>query len=172
MIDNKTLRPFLSSTEYATNVENFFFPKCKVISLKKNKLTEEEVAPISLKFAQLPTIPYESDDRRQWYCCRKCFHNMPLCPSYADPTTGNADMPPALNALQTAAAKRAVSLCSIYSPTFRKRNPDQHQWRHIRGGVTISHKTDRHYYGMFGYFTTRTPSDYDLTSTQRTIKNF
>ena len=96
---------------------------------------------------------------------------MPLRPPYANPAMGNADMPPALKALPTTAANRAVSLCSIYSSTFRKRNPYQHQWHHIWGGVTISHKTDRHYYVMFGYFTIRSSSDYNLTSTQRMIKN-
>ena len=89
------------------------FSKVQGHFLKKNKENEDENAPIALKFAYLPDIPYESADQQQWYCCRKCFHNMPLCPSYTDPTTGNADTPSALKALPTAAVKRAISLCSI-----------------------------------------------------------
>ena len=147
------------------------FSKVRGHFFQRYKDNMDEIAPIAFKFAQLPDIPYKSADRWQWYCCPKCFHNMPLCPSYADPAMGNPDMPSALQALPTAAAKRAISLCSIYSSTFRKCNPYQHQWCHIRGGVTISHKMHRHYYKMFGYFMTRTPSDYDLTSTQCTIKN-
>ena len=147
------------------------FSKVRVHFFKRNKDNIDQIAPIALKFTQLPDIPYETADRRQWYCYRKCFHNMPLCPSYADPAMDNTDMPPALKALPTTAAKRVGFLCSIYSSTFRKHNPYQHQWRHIQVGVTVSHKTDRHYYGMFGYFTTRSPSNYNLTSTQCTIKN-
>ena len=97
------------------------FSKVRGHLFKRNKDNMDEIAPIAFKFAQLHDIPYESAEQRQWYCCCKCFHNMPLCPSYADPMTGNANMPSALQALPAAAAKRAVLLCSIYSSTFRKR---------------------------------------------------
>ena len=174
MNNNKKLRACPYSMEYVTNADNSYSPKCKVISsVNANKLPTKS-PPSHLSSRRCPTYRINTPEREkdpQWYCCRRCFHDMSECPSYADPATGNADMPFVLSALPTTAAKRAVSLCSIYSSTFRHRNPYRHQWRHIRGGVLVSHKSDRHYYGMFGYFTTQTPTDYDLTYTQRTIKN-
>ena len=147
------------------------FSKVKGHFYKKNK-NQDQIAPITQKFTTLPDIPHETPDKKQWYCCRRCFDDKPECPSYAEPATGCADMPTELAALPTAIARRAISLCSIFTSTFRKRDAHRHQWRHIRGGVNIWHKSNRHYYGMFGYFTTRATPDHNLTPVQRTIKKF
>ena len=135
----------------------------------KLKLPDEQIAPITCMYTSLPNIPYECDNGKSWKCCYRCHNGAQPCPLIGNPNTNIVDQPSEIMSLKTAAQKRAISLCSIFSSTFRQRQPYWHQWRHIVGTIDVARKTSRHYYGMFGYYTSKYVHDMVATWEQTDI---
>ena len=118
--------------------------------------------------AYLRALPYDNGltfihMNGKWYFCPTCkrgkdipteqhVRDVFLPPPLSAPKRSalwDMKLPDALNELTNDYERRQISLCSLFSTTVRNVTPTQ--LCHILGQVSIGHRLDNHYYGIFGF---------------------
>ena len=127
----------------------------------KSGKTTSEIAPLFSLYKK-DHLALQCSDQGMYVSCRLCTQNQKQLYFCGNQSTGLQDIPKEIAVLNAYECLQ-LSLVGIFSTTLKKADPTRRIWQHICGQVNLLRKTDRHYFGMYGFLVSDHPVYKDMT---------